>query len=194
MCLIGFTGSQRQVRTARCESGSVIRHHKGLALGKSPGKEWKKNRFRTPYMRNTLWDCGYAVDTLETAVTWDRVTSTLKAIETAIGDSLAEWKERVHVFSHLSHVYPTGSSIYTTVVFRLAGSAEEILARWQAIKTAASRTVAAAGGTISHQHGVGVDHRDYLENEKGPLGVSLLKQMCRHMDPEGRMNPGKLVE
>ena len=156
--------------------------------------QWEKNRFKTPYLRNTLWDHGYAVDTFETAVAWDRVNRTLNAIETAVGKSLAEWKERVHVFSHLSHVYPTGSSIYTTVVFRLANAAEEILARWRAIKDAASRTVSAEGGTISHQHGVGVDHRDYLEKEKGPLGIGLLKQLCRYMDPEGLMNPKKLVD
>ena len=194
MCLIGFTGSRRQVRTARREAFDLIRRNKGLSLGKSPGRQWQKNRFLTPYLRNTLWDSGYAVDTIETAVTWERVTATLQAVETAIGSSLADWKERVHVFSHLSHVYPTGSSIYTTVLFRLAETAEDILAQWQAIKAAASRTVSRCGGTISHQHGVGIDHRDYLENEKGPLGVSLLKQLCRHMDPQGRMNPEKLVK
>ncbi len=194
ICLIGFTGSQRQVRTARCESRAIIRKNNGLCLGKSPGRQWEKDRFKTPYLRNTLWDCGYAVDTFETAVTWDRVAETLEAVETAADKSLAEWKERVHVFSHLSHVYPTGSSIYTTVVFRLADTAEEILARWQSIKSAASRAVTIAGGTISHQHGVGLDHRGYLEAEKGPIGIGLLRQLCRHMDPQGLMNPEKLVE
>ena len=74
------------------------------------GEAWKKNRFRMPYLRNTLWDMGYAVDTLETATTWDRVTPTMRAIENAITQSLAAWDEKVHVFSHLSHVYSTGSS------------------------------------------------------------------------------------
>ncbi|KPJ78835.1 MAG: FAD-linked oxidase [Deltaproteobacteria bacterium SG8_13] len=194
ICLIGFTGTRRQVRTARCESLAVIRRNNGIALGKLLGKQWKKNRFRTPYLRNTLWNCGYAVDTFETAVNWDGVTATLTAIETAVGDSLAAWKENVHAFSHLSHVYPTGSSLYTTVVFRLADAAEEILARWRAIKAAACRTITAGGGTISHQHGVGTDHRGYLEKEKGSLGIGLLKQVYRHIDPEGLMNPEKLIE
>jgi alkyldihydroxyacetonephosphate synthase len=194
ICLIGFTGSHRQVRTAHRESCAIVRRYKALTLGKSPGKQWGKDRFKTPYLRNTLWDCGYAVDTFETAVNWDRVTTTLNAVETAVGESLDEWNERVHVFSHLSHVYPTGSSIYTTVVFRLADSAEETLSRWRAIKSAASRTVTAAGGTISHQHGVGMDHRRYLEHEKGTLGIGLLRQLCRHMDPDGLMNPEKLIE
>jgi len=137
---------------------------------------------------------GYAVDTVETAVTWDRVTATMEAVEGAIAKSLAPWREAIHLFSHLSHVYPTGSSIYTTFLFRIGESAEETLARWRAIKTSVSRTIVEAGGTISHQHGVGLDHRDYLEGEKGALGIKILEQIFDHMDPEHRMNPGKLVE
>jgi len=194
MCLIGFTGSQRQVRAIKWESLSIIRKHKWVSTGKALGDVWKKNRFRAPYLRNTLWDMGYAVDTLETAVLWDRVTDTMAAIEKAIGESLAAWNETAHVFSHLSHVYATGSSIYTTVVFRLANSPQETLDRWQAVKRAGSQAIVQAGGTISHQHGVGVDHRSYLANEKGTVGMMALKQLCVHLDPDNRMNPTKLVE
>jgi len=194
MCLIGFTGSQRQVRAIKRESSAIIHKHKGVSTGKALGEVWKKNRFRAPYLRNTLWDMGYVVDTLETAVIWDRVTDTMAAIEKAIGESLAAWNETAHVFSHLSHVYSTGSSIYTTVVFRLANSPQETLDRWQAVKRAASRAIVQAGGTISHQHGVGIDHRSYLANEKGPVGMMALKQLCAHLDPDNRMNPTKLVE
>ena len=136
---------------------------------------------------------GYAVDTVETAVTWDKVTSTMEAIEKAIAGALEQWQERVLLFSHLSHVYPTGSSIYTTFLFRVADTPEETIARWQALKTSASRAIVRSHGTISHQHGVGLDHRDYLEGEKGPLGIKILEQIFDHMDPEHRMNPGKLV-
>ena len=158
------------------------------------GEVWKKNRFRTPYLRNTLWDMGYAVDTLETAVTWNKVTTTMEEIEKAIKKSMLTWNEKIHVFSHLSHVYPTGSSIYTTVIFRLADTPEETLARWKMIKKAASQTIVKAGATISHQHGVGVDHKPYLEAEKGPVGISTIKQLCFHLDPEKRMNPSKLLD
>ena len=53
--------------------------------------------------------------------------------------------------------------------------------------------LAVTGGTISHQHGVGVDHLPYVADEKGSAGVGALKQLCSNFDPENRMNPGKLV-
>lgn len=193
MCLLGFIGTRRQVITARRESFSIVRRYRGVSIGKAMGKAWKKNRFRTPYLRNTLWEMGYAVDTLETAVTWNKVATTLKEIEKVIEESLTAWNEKVHVFSHLSHVYPTGSSIYTTFIFRISNTPEETLDRWKTIKKAASQTIVRAGGTISHQHGVGLDHKPYLESEKGPLGMSALKELCRHFDPKNRMNPSKLL-
>ena len=194
MGLIGFIGSRRLVRIFRGEAFSIIRKHKGVSVGKIMGKAWKKNRFRAPYLRNTLWDMGYAVDTLETALNWDKVSPAMQSVEKAIRTGLHSRNEKVHVFSHLSHVYPTGSSIYTTYVFRLADTPEETLARWKTIKQAASHAIVESGGTISHQHGVGKDHAPYLEAEKGALGMDSLQQFFSFFDPEGRMNPGKMFE
>ncbi len=194
MCLVGFIGTKRFVKTARRESFSILRQYKGVSVGKEMGEIWKKSRFRMPYLRNTLWDMGYAVDTLETAVTWNKVATTMEEIEKVIKESMAPWNEKVHVFSHLSHVYSTGSSIYTTFMFRLSDTPEETLARWKTIKKAASQTIVKAGGTISHQHGVGVDHKPYLEAEKGSVGMSAIRQLCFHLDPEKRMNPNKLLD
>jgi alkyldihydroxyacetonephosphate synthase len=193
MCLIGFIGTQRMVKTARYESFSILKQYKGLYVGKAMGKAWKKKRFKTPYLRNTLWDYGYATDTVETAVTWDKVTPTLEAIENVIKRSLMPWNEKVHVFSHLSHIYSTGSSIYTTYIFRLADTPEETLERWKTIKKAVSQTIVKFGGTISHQHGVGMDHKPYLEAEKGSVGIGILKNLFNHTDPEKRMNPSKML-
>ena len=194
MCLAGFIGSGEQIRAARRLTFAILKKNGGVSLGRPIGEAWKKNRFRAPYLRNTFWNMGYAIDTVETAVTWDKVTSTMKALEKAIAGGLDRWKEEVHVFSHLSHVYPTGSSIYTTFIFRIAGGAEEMLARWKALKASASLEIIRAGGTISHHHGIGLDHRPYLEVEKGTVGMEILKHLFVHMDPERRMNPGKLVE
>lgn len=193
MCLIGFTGSRRLVTAAKREAFSIVRRHKGVSVGKTMGKAWKKNRFRSAYLRNTLWDLGYAVDTLETAITWDRVTPTMKAIENSIIEALEAMNERTHVFTHLSHVYPSGSSIYTTVVFRLLEKPQQTLDAWKSLKKAASRTIVEAGGTISHQHGVGKDHKQYLAEEKGEIGIGMLHTMFAHLDPQQRMNPEKLV-
>ena len=193
MCLIGFTGSRQMTAAARQAAFAIVRSQKGVGIGQSMGRAWKKNRFRSAYLRNTLWNLGYAVDTLETAITWDNVTATLHAIEKAIRAALAHGNQSGHVFSHLSHVYPSGSSIYTTFLFRLSESPSETLENWKRIKHAASRVITAAGGTISHQHGVGSDHRKYLVAEKGDIGVDMLQNIFNHLDPDRRMNPGKLV-
>jgi alkyldihydroxyacetonephosphate synthase len=193
MCLIGLIGSRKQVAAAKKEVFSICRDYRAVNTGTAMGQAWKFNRFQAPYLRNTLWDGGYAADTLETAVTWDRVTSTMNQIEATIRNSLAPWNESVHVFSHLSHVYPSGSSIYTTFVWRLADDAATMLEQWRTIKQAASKAIVKAGGTISHQHGIGLDHRDYLEAEKSKAGIDALKALFNHLDPEQRMNPTKLL-
>jgi alkyldihydroxyacetonephosphate synthase len=193
MCLVGFTGKTALVRANRRQVISVFKNNHGVHMGKVLGNAWKKNRFRSAYLRNALWDRGYGVDTLETAVTWDRVTPTMAEIEKSIISEMEIWDENIHVFSHLSHVYPSGSSIYTTFVFRLADTPQDTLNRWKAVKQSACATIVNAGGTISHQHGVGIDHRDYLEKEKGPIGIQTLTHIFNHLDPDGRMNPTKLV-
>ena len=193
MCLIGLIGSKKQVTADKREVISICRDHHAVNTGKAMGEAWKINRFQAPYLRNSLWDYGYAADTLETAVTWDRVTSTMNQIEATISNSLAPWNEKVHVFSHLSHVYPSGSSIYTTFVWRLADDSATMLEQWRTIKQAASKAIVKAGGTISHQHGIGLDHRAYLEAEKSKAGIETLQTLFNHLDPDQRMNPYKLL-
>jgi alkyldihydroxyacetonephosphate synthase len=193
MCLLGFTGSRKMTAAARRAAFSVVRGHKGVCIGRPMGRAWKKNRFRSAYLRNTLWDLGYAVDTLETAITWDKVTPTMKAIEKSIQGAAPSGNGGVHVFSHLSHVYSSGSSIYTTFVFRLCDNPRDTLDTWRLLKHAASQAIMSAGGTISHQHGVGSDHRKYLAAEKGEIGIEMLNKLFSHIDPHRRMNPDKLL-
>lgn len=201
MLLEGITGRDEAVKATRKQVLEAARSFGGLYVERKMGEEWRKSRFRTPYLRNTLWEQGYAVDTLETAIRWLDIASTANAIRRALRDGLKEVGERVHVFSHLSHIYADGASIYVTYLFRLpqADSGQpgidsgEALRRWRLLKAAASDVIVAAGGTISHQHGVGVDHASYLPAEKGKLGMAALRSLCRTFDPEGVMNPGKLV-
>jgi alkyldihydroxyacetonephosphate synthase len=102
--------------------------------------------------------------------------------------------ESVLAFVHISHVYRSGASIYVTYLFKLADSAEDTLSRWKKLKKAASDAIVAHGGTISHQHGVGIDHLPWLKAEKGELGMRALATLAKLFDPDGIMNPGKLVK
>lgn len=196
MLLFGASGRQGMVEKASKEALQIAgAYGGGLAriAGQRFGEEWRKGRFRTPYLRNNLWRMGYAVDTLETAVTWSRVSATIEAVERALQQALADEGERVHAFSHLSHFYRDGSSMYTTYLFRVAAEPEETLRRWRALKGAATEAILSMGGTISHQHGVGTDHAPYLAAETGALGMGALEKAVAHFDPQRMMNPGKLL-
>jgi alkyldihydroxyacetonephosphate synthase len=194
LLIFGVTGTRRQARQARLQALEIIRTHGGLMTGTVIGRMWKKSRFYSPYLRNTLWESGYALDTLETAVPWARVMGTALEVQRVIHEGLAAIDERVLVFAHLSHVYQDGASIYITYLYRRANDPEETLRRWQILKEAASQAILAHGGTISHQHGVGSDHASYLAAEKGPLGMKALGTITKLFDPDGLMNPGKLLK
>lgn len=194
LLMLGATGSKDTVAHALRAARRIVRAHHGVAIGQALGRKWKANRFRNVYLRNSLWQQGYAVDTVETACDWAKVTPMMQALETAATQALAADGERVHAYTHLSHIYAQGASVYTTFVYRLAGDYGRDLARWRSLKTAVSQAIVAQGGTISHQHGVGLDHAPYLGAEKGALGLSAMRHLFQHFDPEGRMNPGKLVD
>jgi alkyldihydroxyacetonephosphate synthase len=193
LLIFGVTGSRRSFHRTRREVVALCRKHAGLFVGTVVGHTWEKSRFLTPYLRNTLWEKGIAIDTLETALPWAQVHEASSAIPQAIVEAMAKHNETVLAFAHLSHVYRDGASIYTTYLFRRTPDPDELLARWRAMKQDASLTIQKYGGTISHQHGVGTDHLPYLPTEKGPLGIDALRAVCASFDPDGMMNPGKLV-
>lgn len=192
MLIYGITGRRSAALAVRRQTDSILRAHGGLPTGTTIGHTWRKSRFLTPYLRNTLWEKGVVVDTLETALPWSKVLPAAEAIRTAIHAAAAEAGEKVLVFAHLSHNYNDGASFYVTMLFRRCADPDELVERWLKMKSAASQVIVAHGGTISHQHGVGVDHLPYMAAEKGKLGMEMIQSICRQLDPEGNMNPGKL--
>ncbi|HVP27692.1 MAG TPA: FAD-binding oxidoreductase [Myxococcota bacterium] len=183
--------SAREASFAAWRVRRVLRRHGGLPLGRAPGRSWRRDRFRTPYLRDWLLDHGVAVDTLETALPWSLLEGGRDAILLALRRALASHAGGGLAMAHLSHSYPDGASLYFTLLYPLDET--DAVAQWRAIKRAASDAVVAAGGTISHHHGVGVDHAPWLEGEKGRLGLAALRAVKRVLDPAGLMNPGKLL-
>jgi len=177
----------------RCARGA-LRRHRGVSLGRGPGRHWQRDRFRLPYLRESLLDLGYATDTLETAVPWSAVLATHARLGQVIAGALTADNERVAVLCHLSHPYRDGASLYFTFFFRCAAEAEASIARWATVKRAATTALVARGATLSHHHGVGQWHAPWYEAEAGRHGKALVEAAARHMDPTRILNPHVLLD
>jgi len=194
MLIYGLTGNHAQNRLADRQLAHIVRSHQGMMVKYYLGEAWMKKRFLTPYLRNTLWDLGYALDTIETALPWDKLKNGREAFLDVLQKGLEKENEIVLVFSHISHVYTNGASLYITYLYRRAQDPHQTLDWWHKLKTPASQKIAELGGTITHQHGVGIDHKPYLPAEKGPLGTYMIKNIIKNVDPKQVMNRGKLID
>lgn len=192
MMTFGLTGSKAQCSSALSQLKKITKAQKGVYTGSFMGNKWAEKRFTMPYFREALWQKGYVVDTLETSTDWDNVDSLLEKIETNLRTVLKD-EIKLHVFTHLSHFYKQGSSIYTTYIFKAASSYEETLKQWSTLKHTTSELIVNNHGTISHQHGVGKDHQPYLLREKGKLTIRAIENLCHTFDPKQLMNPHSLL-
>jgi alkyldihydroxyacetonephosphate synthase len=186
LMVVGHEGTALQVACAREGTGELLREAGGEPLGEEVGRRWAEGRFDGPYLRDSLLDIGVLVETLETATFWSRLGATYSAVKAALEESLAG----ALVLCHVSHVYETGASLYFTVAAR---QLDDPVDQWRRAKTAASDAIVAAGATITHHHAIGRDHKPWLEQEVGTLGVELLRAVKERVDPEGVLNPGVLI-
>jgi alkyldihydroxyacetonephosphate synthase len=168
----------------------VFLAHGGTSLGADPARHWEERRFDGPYLRDPLLANGALVETLETATSWSNLAALKQAVTETIQAKFAEFDSPSLVLCHISHVYDTGASLYFTIVGAQRGDA---IAQWTEIKSAVNDVLMSHGGTITHHHAVGADHRGWLTAEIGPVGVEILRAVKATIDPAGILNPGKLV-
>jgi alkyldihydroxyacetonephosphate synthase len=189
-CLMvaGFEGDAATVRARRTAVSARLEAAGGTALGEAPGEAWRAGRFHGPYLRDSMLDVGVLVETVETAAFWSRLPDTYDAVSAALAGALEG--DAPLVLCHVSHVYENGASLYFTVAARQRGDGLE---QWSRAKAAATDAMVAAGATITHHHAVGRDHRPWLAEEVGPVGVEVLRAVKARLDPHGVLNPGVLV-
>ena len=156
--------------------------------GESEGA-WRDAFLRAPYLRDTLVAAGILAETFESAITWDRLPSFVGEVrertESALGGE-------GRVTCRLTHAYPDGAAPYFTVLAAARRGAE--LEQWDEVKQVASEAIAAAGGTITHHHAVGRDHRPWYDRQRPGPFAEALRAAKAAVDPAGILNPGVLID
>lgn len=185
-----FEGTEAHTESRHAETRAILAAHGGTSLGEQPAKAWEHGRYDAPYLRDSLLTAGALCETLETATSWSNVATLKSAVTEALSAALTESGTPALVMCHISHVYPTGASLYFTVV---AGQRGDAAAQWHAAKVAACDAIVANNGTITHHHAVGADHRPWMTAEIGDLGAQVLRTVKQTLDPTGILNPGKLI-
>jgi alkyldihydroxyacetonephosphate synthase len=185
---------------ASCEHGGQPGEIRG-GSGKSEDAvgAWRHAFLAAPYLRDTLVCCGVISDTFETAITWDRfadfhaqVTETARRAVAEVTAAPAEGEGAPIFGCRFTHVYPDGPAPYYTILAPARHGSE--VAQWDEIKAAVSDAVIDAGGTITHHHAVGRDHRPWYDRQRPDPFAEALRAAKRAVDPAGILNPGVLVD
>jgi alkyldihydroxyacetonephosphate synthase len=159
---------------------------------------WRSAFLMAPYMRDTFVACGIIAETFETAITWDRfeefhrsvIEATRRAVAEVTG-APAEGEGAPRVSCRLTHVYPDGAAPYFTVLAPAKRGSE--VAQWDEVKAAASEAIEKGGGTITHHHAVGRDHRPWYDQQRPDQFAAALKAAKSAVDPDNLLNPGVLI-
>lgn len=184
-------GSFDAEAVARSMSTHDSNEHRSGAAG-----AWRDAFLRMPYWRDPGVGLGVILDTFETAITWDRFDDFYAGVKNDLANAIKKATgQDVQLSCRLTHLYPDGPAPYFTFATRAAdGSVASALAAWRDIKLASNEAVIAHGGTITHHHAVGRDHRSGYENEVDPLFRKMLTAAKQAVDPQGVLNPGVLFD
>jgi alkyldihydroxyacetonephosphate synthase len=175
----------------RLVAGSSAKDSSDDARG-SAAETWRSSFLRAPYLREQLVLLGLVVETFETATTWDRLASLVSEVTIRTTTALKEICGGGTVTCRLTHVYPDGAAPYFTVI--APGRRGSELAQWDDVKVAASEAILASGGTITHHHAVGRDHRTWYDKQRPDQFANALRGAKNAVDPAGILNPGVLLE
>jgi alkyldihydroxyacetonephosphate synthase len=190
LAITSYEGTAAGAAARREAAATVLRGHGGQELGAAPVAAWRQSRFAAPRIRDALLGTSVLAETLETATNWANLMGLHVAVSAALTGSLTAAGTPPVVTCHVSHVYPSGASLYYTAI---AAQSADPIAQWSAAKIAAGDAIASHGGTITHHHAVGTDHLPWMRAEIGDLGVAVLRAVKAALDPAGVLNPGKLI-
>jgi alkyldihydroxyacetonephosphate synthase len=206
LLVLGFESAHHPVDEPMRIALEAARDHGGEG-GEVKGKEsrddpvgaWRHAFLAAPYLRDTFVAVGVLSDTFETAITWERfpefhaqvMETARRAIAEACGVA-PDGPGSPRLSCRFTHVYPDGPAPYYTVLCPAKRGGE--VEQWDEVKVAVSETVIATGGTITHHHAVGRDHRPWYDRQRPEPFADALRAAKRAVDPSGVLNPGVLVD
>jgi alkyldihydroxyacetonephosphate synthase len=194
MCLsfIGYEGSKGHVAAQRKLVGRIVSRFGGLCIGSSPGELYDQKKFDTPYIRDFLLDRGAPADVSETSAPWSALRPLYDNVMAAAHGAFADLGVTGYIMCHLSHSYHAGACLYFTFAFNPSGTREAI-DEYDVVKTAIQQAFVDSGATLSHHHGVGTEHAQWLAQDISPAGVAMVRALFDGVDPGANLNPGKIV-
>jgi alkyldihydroxyacetonephosphate synthase len=194
LLLLGFESADHPLDAWMVRAVELCRDHGGEVAEEASAERhdaaadtWRDAFLQMPFLRDTLIAGGILAETFETAVTWDRFEGFVRGVRERALAALGEGT----VTCRLTHAYPDGAAPYFTVLAPARRGDE--LAQWDEVKAAASEAILAAGGTITHHHAVGRDHRPWYDRQRPEPFAAALRAAKHAVDPAGILNPGVLI-
>jgi len=184
LMIVGYDGDAESVEGSIANAVEEAIEVGGVDLGEGPGMAWLENRHRVSFKAAPIYKLGAFVDTMEVVTTYDNLHRLYQRVMTALSPLAV-------TMAHFSHAYGTGCSIYFTFSAKMADP-YELERRYDEVWRTAMNIVAETGGILSHHHGIGLSKRDRMVDEIG-AGVEVIRNLKKVLDPQGILNPGKLI-
>ncbi|MFN0315260.1 MAG: FAD-binding oxidoreductase [Burkholderiales bacterium] len=199
--VLNFESADRPQESNLQRALEIVREHGG-EYGEPAGEggqrqgaagQWRDAFLRMPYFREVLTPRGIIVETFETAITWERFPEFHRKIMAETVRVIKEVTGRQGIVScRFTHVYPDGPAPYFT--YHALGDKSRLVEQCWAIKSATADLLNSLGGTITHHHAVGRDHRRWYDKQRPALFAEALRAAKKSLDPSGMMNPGVLID
>jgi alkyldihydroxyacetonephosphate synthase len=192
ICLsfIGFEGGVAHAKRQKSLVDAIVKAHGGMGVGTGPGILYDQKKFDTPYLRDFLLDMGAAGDVSETAAPWSKLVALHANVYAAAQSAYDELGIHGWIMSHMSHSYHSGACLYFTFAFTFG---DDPLGEYNRVKNAIQQAFVDSDGTISHHHGVGLEHSPWLAEDISPEGVKVMSALFGAADSGSNFNPGKIL-
>jgi alkyldihydroxyacetonephosphate synthase len=180
-----FEGAAELTLTQAAIADRIAANHDGRAMGEEPARSWEEHRFDVSWMSDQVARDGGVAEAVELCTTWSGLPRLLARMQDAAGQTMQR------VMAHVSHVYSDGASLYVISSGDYPTDEDALLAYdqlWKDLMAVATEE----GAVISHHHGIGFERAPWMPHEHGEVGMRLLQDIKRVIDPAGVMNPGKL--